>query len=80
MRRGPPPTTPSPRVLPVTAPLTACVWKVDVAEGQRLAVLGAMKMEFPVVADVAGAVGWIGCRPGQRVSAGQPLVGVSADA
>ncbi|WP_437585530.1 urea carboxylase [Sorangium sp. So ce1000] len=73
-------------VLPVTAPLTACAWKVDVAEGQRveagqrLAVLEAMKMEFPVVADVAGAVGWIGCRPGQMVSAGQPLVGVSADA
>ncbi|WP_437893132.1 5-oxoprolinase/urea amidolyase family protein [Sorangium sp. So ce124] len=73
-------------VQPVTAPLTACVWKVDVAEGQRVeagqrvAVLEAMKMEFPVVADVAGAVGWIGCRPGQMVSAGQPLVGVSADA
>ncbi|XXX72464.1 urea carboxylase [Sorangium sp. So ce134] len=73
-------------VLPVTAPLTACVWKVDVAPGQRVeagqrvAVLEAMKMEFAVVADVAGAVDWIGCRPGQMVSAGQPLVGVSADA
>ncbi|WP_437751880.1 urea carboxylase [Sorangium sp. So ce1389] len=73
-------------MLPVTAPLTACVWKVDVAPGQRVeagqrvAVLEAMKMEFAVVADVAGAVDWIGCRPGQMVSAGQPLVGVSAHA
>ncbi|AUX44668.1 urea carboxylase [Sorangium cellulosum] len=72
-------------MLPVTAPLTACVWKVDVAPGQRVeagqrvAVLEAMKMEFAVVADVAGAVDWIGCRPGQMVSAGQALVGVSAD-
>ncbi|XYH93246.1 urea carboxylase [Sorangium sp. So ce1128] len=73
-------------MLPVTAPLTACVWKVDVAPGQRVeagqrvAVLEAMKMEFAVVADVAGAVDWIGCRPGQMVSAGQPLVGVSVHA
>ncbi|WP_433926475.1 urea carboxylase [Sorangium cellulosum] len=73
-------------MLPVAAPLTACVWKVDVEPGQRVeagqrvAVLEAMKMEFAVVADVAGAVDWIGCRPGQMVSAGQALVGVSADA
>lgn len=51
-----------------------------VKAGQRVAVLEAMKMEFAVVADVAGAVDWVGCRPGQMVSAGLPLVGVSADA
>jgi urea carboxylase len=69
---------------PLTAPLTASVWTLDVAlnqrvvVGQRLAVLEAMKMEFPIVAESAGTVAWIGCKPGQMVSAGQTLIGIAA--
>jgi urea carboxylase len=68
---------------PITAPLTASVWTVEaelhqrVVAGQRVAVLEAMKMEFPVVAECAGTVSWIGCKPGQMVSAGQALIGIA---
>jgi urea carboxylase len=39
-------------------------------------VLEAMKTEVSVPADVAGRVVWLGCAPGQLVTAGQPLVGI----
>jgi urea carboxylase len=35
-----------------------------------------MKMEVSVPADRTGRVTWVGCRPGQLVTAGQPLVGI----
>ena len=66
----------------VVAPFAAKVGDVSVAEGDtvesgdRVAVLEAMKMEVSVPADRAGTVTWVGCRPGQLVTAGQPLVGV----
>ncbi len=66
----------------VVAPFAAKVGDVSVAEGDdveagdRVAVLEAMKMEVSVPADRAGRVTWVGCRPGQLVTAGQPLVGV----
>jgi urea carboxylase len=33
-------------------------------------------MEVSVPADEGGRVVWLGCRPGQLVTAGQPLVGI----
>ena len=73
---------PPPGVALVTAPFAAKVGEVTVADGdpidagQPIAVLEAMKMEVAVPAPAAGTVTWIGCRPGQLVAAGQPLVGV----
>jgi urea carboxylase len=66
----------------LVAPFAAKVGDVSVAEGDtvesgdRVAVLEAMKMEVSVPADRAGRVTWVGCRPGQLVTAGQPLVGI----
>jgi urea carboxylase len=73
---------PPPGVALVTAPFAARVGEVAVGEGDEVgagepvAVLEAMKMEVAVPAPTAGTVTWIGCRPGQLVTAGQPLVGV----
>jgi urea carboxylase len=66
----------------LVAPFAAKVGDVSVAQGDtvesgdRVAVLEAMKMEVSVPADRAGRVTWVGCRPGQLVTAGQPLVGI----
>jgi urea carboxylase len=65
---------------PVCAPVTASVWNVAVAPGQRveagqkLIVLEAMKMEIAVAAPAAGVVEGLDCVPGALVSAGQRLV------
>jgi urea carboxylase len=64
----------------VAAPVTASVWNIAVAPGQRveagqkLIVLEAMKMEIAVVAPKAGTVELLNCAPGALVSAGQRLV------
>jgi urea carboxylase len=69
----------------VAAPFAAKVGQVEVREGdtvaagERVAVLEAMKMEVSVPAEASGVVAWIGCRPGQLVAAGQPLVGIVPD-
>jgi urea carboxylase len=66
----------------VVAPFAAKVGDVVVADsdtvvpGDHVAVLEAMKMEVSVPADDGGRVVWIGCRPGQLVTAGQPLIGI----
>jgi urea carboxylase len=64
----------------VCAPVTANVWNVAVAAGERveagqkLVVLEAMKMEIAVAAPAAGVVEGLNCVAGALVSAGQRLV------
>jgi len=63
----------------VTAPMQGTVIKVAVTEGQQvaagdlIAVLEAMKMENPVVAHRAGTVTDLAVEPGQSVTQGTPL-------
>jgi biotin carboxyl carrier protein len=44
-----------------------------VAEGDRLCILEALKMELPIVAPVGGSVKALPISPGQTVEAGDPL-------
>ncbi|MGW4803833.1 urea carboxylase [Kitasatospora sp. NPDC004272] len=70
----------------VEAEFTACVWKVDVApgervrRGQRLMALEAMKMESAVVSDRDGVVAELLVGSGDQVRAGSPLVVLGAPA
>ena len=63
----------------VRSPMTASVWQIAVEPGQRVGagerviVLEAMKMEFIVVAPVAGIVETVHCARGGMVMAGQNL-------
>jgi len=45
----------------------------QVEEGQTIAVLESMKMEFPAVAGCAGTVQALHCAPGATAQAGQVL-------
>ena len=64
----------------ILAPTTASVWRVEVeagmnvAAGQRVVMLEAMKMEIAVTAPAAGEVVSVLCTPGGLVSSGQPLL------
>ncbi|MDI1259346.1 urea carboxylase [Aquabacterium sp.] len=64
----------------VASPVPGSVWKVLVAEGdtvtegQTLAVVESMKMEFPVLAPVDGTVLQVRCQEGSGVTAGQDVV------
>lgn len=64
----------------VSAELVASVLSVSVAAGQRvevgdeLVLLDSMKMEIPVLADVAGTVTDVVVRAGDNVRDGDPLV------
>jgi urea carboxylase len=66
----------------VYSPVTASVWNIAVAPGQkvaagdRLLVLEAMKMEIAVAAPFSGIIEKLNCAPGALVSAGQQLVTV----
>ncbi len=66
----------------VTSPVTASVWNIAVAPGQRveagdrLLVLEAMKMEIAVAAPFPGTVETLHCAAGALVFAGQNLVTV----
>ncbi len=77
---------PPPGAALVAAPFAAKVGDVAVAPGatvgagDRVAVLEAMKTEVTLYSEQGGVVTWVGCRPGQLVAAGQPLVGVTPDA
>ncbi|GLW56441.1 urea carboxylase [Kitasatospora phosalacinea] len=70
----------------VEAEFTACVWKVDVApgervrKGQRLMALEAMKMESAVFSDRDGVVAELLVGSGDQVQAGSPLVVLGAPA
>mgnify|MGYP001258031622 CR=1 FL=1 len=44
-----------------------------VAEGDRICVIEALKMELPIVAPVGGTVTAVPITPGQSVQAGDPL-------
>lgn len=44
-----------------------------VAEGDRICILEALKMEIPIVAPVGGTVKAVPISPGQSVEAGDPL-------
>ncbi len=76
---------PPPGAALVAAPFAAKVGDVAVAPGatvgagDRVAVLEAMKTEVTLYSDQGGVVAWVGCRPGQLVDAGQPLVAVTPD-
>ncbi|WP_186425389.1 acetyl/propionyl/methylcrotonyl-CoA carboxylase subunit alpha [Cupriavidus metallidurans] len=69
----------------LTAPLTARIVAVNVAEGDRveagqsLVVLEAMKMEHTLVAPFAGVVSELSARAGGQASAGTLLVRVEAE-
>lgn len=64
----------------VVAELVAAVMSVEVEVGDRVAstdavvILESMKMEIPVLAEVAGLVGEILVSPGDVVNDGDPLV------
>jgi urea carboxylase len=64
----------------VASPVPGSVWKVLVAEGaqvlegQTLAVVESMKMEFPVLAPADGTVLQVRCQEGSGVTAGQDVV------
>jgi biotin carboxyl carrier protein len=64
----------------LSAPMPATVRTVlvkvgdEVAEGETLVVLEAMKMELPLRAPKAGRVAEIRCTPGELVQPGVPLV------
>mgnify|MGYP000544199990 CR=1 FL=1 len=68
----------------VGSPVPGSVWKVlvqegeQVIEGQTLAIVESMKMEFPVLAPSNGKVLQVRCREGGAVSAGQNVVVLAA--
>ena len=68
----------------VGSPVPGSVWKVLVAEGdvvdegQTLAVVESMKMEFAVTAPIRGTVLGVRCKEGSGVTAGQDVVVLGA--
>jgi acetyl-CoA carboxylase biotin carboxyl carrier protein len=64
----------------VTADLAANVWKIVVAEGDKVSqgdtvvILESMKMEIPVESPSSGTVIAIKCREGDSVEEGQTLI------
>jgi biotin carboxyl carrier protein len=66
--------------LALSAPMPASVLKInvapgqDVAEGDLLILLEAMKMELPIKAPRAGRVKSLACRDGELVQPGVPLL------
>ncbi|SEQ97546.1 biotin/lipoyl-binding carrier protein [Microlunatus flavus] len=67
----------------VVAELVAAVLKVEVEVGQRVAaddavvILESMKMEIPVLAEVAGTIAEVVVEDGDVVTEGDPLVVVT---
>ncbi|MBD3883631.1 urea carboxylase [Phormidium tenue FACHB-886] len=66
----------------IVAHVSANVWQVlvepgdVVAEGDRLVILEAMKMEIAILADSAGTIAQVYCQKGQTVTAGQLLAAI----
>ncbi|GAP94791.1 urea carboxylase [Leptolyngbya sp. NIES-2104] len=69
----------------VVAHVSANVWQIlvkpgdTVAEGDRLVILEAMKMEIAITADASGRIADLYCTQGQTVSAGQTLLAIVFD-
>ena len=69
----------------IQADLSANVWKILVAPGDAveedvpLMILESMKMEIPVMSEVAGVVVAIHVSEGDAVGPGQPLLDLSTD-
>ncbi|MCV9877490.1 urea carboxylase [Brenneria izbisi] len=65
---------------PVCADMNGNIWKVlvnvgdDVAAGQPLIIVEAMKMELAITSPQAGRIKRIGCQPGRPVSPGETLL------
>ena len=70
----------------LAAPMPATVRQIRVAAGDQVArgdtliVLEAMKMELPVRASIDGTVAAIHCREGELVQPGRPLIDLAAKA
>jgi urea carboxylase len=64
----------------IGSPVTGSVWQVSVAQGRRvavgetLAIVEAMKMEVPIVAEQAAEVVEVRCARGRTVSAGETVL------
>ncbi|RYF38625.1 MAG: biotin/lipoyl-binding protein, partial [Comamonadaceae bacterium] len=64
----------------VSADLCGNIWKVlvdvdqEVAQGDTLVVVEAMKMELTITAPQSGRVRAIRCQPGRPVNTGDPLI------
>lgn len=74
--------SPDPQIIPIEAPLSANVWKIEIKEGDKLdedhlvTILEAMKLEINVRAEpacVGGTVDKILVGQGDSVEAGKPL-------
>jgi urea carboxylase len=71
--------------IPVYAPVTGTVWKIEVEPGQHvdtgqaLVIVESMKMETAIPALHAGIVRELRCQPGRVVKAGQIVVIVEDD-
>lgn len=69
----------------IVAHVSANVWQVlvqpgdRVAEGDRLLILEAMKMEIAMFAESAGTITAVFCQPGQTVTAGQWLAAIQEE-
>lgn len=67
----------------VLAEMVANVWKVQVAqgdavaEGDTLVILESMKMEIPVIAEVAGVLSTLAVTEGQVVQEGDLIAEIS---
>ncbi|WP_054816926.1 urea carboxylase [Nocardia arizonensis] len=74
-----------PNATVVTAPMIGNVWRVEIAEGQRLragdpiAILEAMKLELPVHSPGTGTVLRVFAAPGAKVEPGTPLAVIGVD-
>jgi urea carboxylase len=72
-------------LFPVESPLTANVWQVlvvigqQVHEGEKVAILEAMKMEIAVHAPRAGTISEVFATPGRMVIPGQDLFWMAPD-
>ena len=64
----------------IESQVTGTVWKIErqagagLAEGDTILVIESMKMEIPVLAEVAGVVEEIIVKPGDVVRDGDPMV------
>jgi len=69
----------------ILAPLTAIVYQIRVAPGDRVAagteimILEAMKMEIPVETESSGTVAHLLVQEGDSIQEGEPLIELNED-